>query len=329
MDSKTFEVYRTSAGAGKTFAIVKEYILLCLQKRSRFDQIVALTFTNKAANEMKDRLLEYLFFIAHHPNAREDVREMIFQISEETGMDTSSISASSQQLLSDILHQYARFAISTIDSFIHDILRVFSNDLRLPDNFRVETDVSAVADAIVDELVHELEFSDQDPELSLLTAYIVELSLQNFEEKDSWDITRELKKYSKLLFSEDSIEVVENLSRCSVTEISEIAGRITQLEEDVYSRIRRFASEAMHVISEASLSTDDFFRKGDGIGAFFKRLSDARRGSRMNYNSYILQAVEQDKWESGKNNKVSTAVRKSFGNCFSGSLRIRCITIWN
>ncbi len=316
MDSKTFEVYRTSAGAGKTFAIVKEYILLCLQKRSRFDQIVALTFTNKAANEMKDRLLEYLFFIAHHPDAREDVREMILQISEETGMDASAISASSQQLLSDILHQYARFAISTIDSFIHDILRVFSNDLRLPNNFRVETDVSAVADAIVDELVHELEFSDQDPELSLLTAYIVELSLQNFEEKDSWDITRELKKYSKLLFSEDSIEVVENLSRCSLTEITEIARRLTKLEDDVYSRIRVFASEAMNVISEASLSTDDFFRKRDGIGVFFKRLSDASRGTRMNYNSYILQTVEQDKWESGKKNKVSTAVRNKLRELF-------------
>ena len=133
-----FKIYKSSAGSGKTFTLVKEYLKLALQSPSEltFKRILATTFTNKAANEMKSRVLEALAFLSD-PNpitTKHDVLKNV--LLEELSFTPIQLQQKSLNVLRAILHNYADFGIGTIDRFTHRIVRTFARDLNLPVNFR-------------------------------------------------------------------------------------------------------------------------------------------------------------------------------------------------
>src|SRR5690348_13123705 len=119
MSPKTFTIYRSSAGSGKTRTLAKEYLKLALSHRSDyFKHILAVTFTNKATQEMKDRILEYLDDFA---NARPN--ELAKELKKELGFDDLTFIQYAQETQSRILHSYSSFSISTIDAFFQRVIR--------------------------------------------------------------------------------------------------------------------------------------------------------------------------------------------------------------
>src|ERR1041384_1621611 len=135
-----FTVYKSSAGSGKTFTLVKEYLRLALADEAdppqRYREILAITFTNKAAAEMKDRIIRALEDIAQNGTSS----AMGETLMKEMNVDQLSLVTRARDVLQAILHNYTDFAIGTIDSFTHRIVRAFAHDLHLPVNFEVETD---------------------------------------------------------------------------------------------------------------------------------------------------------------------------------------------
>ena len=113
MLTKTFSIYRSSAGSGKTRTLAKAYLRLALQFRADyFKHILAVTFTNKASQEMKDRILQYLDdFARGHGNL------LAGELQRELNMDAQTFRQNSQEAQSTLLHHYDNFAISTIDAF--------------------------------------------------------------------------------------------------------------------------------------------------------------------------------------------------------------------
>ncbi|MBK7651646.1 MAG: UvrD-helicase domain-containing protein [Flammeovirgaceae bacterium] len=110
---KTFSIYRSSAGSGKTRTLAKEYLKLALKSRADyFKHILAVTFTNKSTQEMKDRILAYLDDFA---NARDN--DLSEELRNELGLDASTFQMYSQEAQAEILHKYSQFSISTIDAF--------------------------------------------------------------------------------------------------------------------------------------------------------------------------------------------------------------------
>jgi len=301
MQDKTFQVYRTSAGAGKTFTIVREFIKLILSGKAKYDNVAAITFTNKAANEMKDRIMEYLFAISRAELHRPEIASLVKQLSADTGLSEEKVISRCGKILTQILHNYARFSITTIDSFIHDVLRIFSHDLRLPDNFTVETDNDMLAEMMVSELLFGLESHSDDADTKLLSGYVINLALENFEEKDNWDITAELLNFAKLIFTEDGMHHIPSIAARHISEFSAIITSLNKHIRDTYSEISQLGQQALELIAAEGLGEDDFFQKKRGIFSFFRKAAEANKHPDLSPNSYVTQTIEEDKWAaSGK-----------------------------
>ena len=150
----SFNIYNASAGSGKTFTLVKEYLILLFtsNKKDRYKNILAITFTNKAVGEMKKRIIDSLSeFSKHDPETNNNA--LLNIISEETGLSSTDIKNRSTEILKSIIHNYAAFEISTIDGFTHRVLRTFARDLGIPMNFEVELGADEVLMEAVESLI--------------------------------------------------------------------------------------------------------------------------------------------------------------------------------
>jgi len=149
-----FVIYDAAAGSGKTFTLVKEYLKLILQNTNEgyYKYILAITFTNKAVAEMKQRIIKSLSSFA-----KEDIlinpTDMASQIAEETGLSLEKIQKQSNIVLKHLLHNYSKFSVETIDSFNHRLIRTFSRELKLSGNFEVSLDTPKIINEAVDLLI--------------------------------------------------------------------------------------------------------------------------------------------------------------------------------
>lgn len=177
-------IIKASAGSGKTTKLTKEYInLLIPENGGRFDReayrhVLAVTFTNKATDEMKGRVVREL--------AREAARNT------ERGHRA-------KEVLTAILHDYSSFSISTIDRFFQGVMRAFAREIGEFASYKVELDSAAVIELAVDRMLASLE----DEENRDLFDWLMEYSIKNIENGKRWDITNELKDMAKRFLSED------------------------------------------------------------------------------------------------------------------------------
>ena len=160
--TKPFKVYQASAGAGKTYTIVKEYLALCLKDEastSNYSNILAITFTNKAANEMKEKIMAYLDSIVNS-DIKEDPKDMEADLIKLLGIERNTLKINAKLLFHKIIHDYSDFCVSTIDSFFQKVAHSFAKDLRLPSQFNVSIDEDEVADAITERISEQIGASN-------------------------------------------------------------------------------------------------------------------------------------------------------------------------
>ena len=131
---QSLTIYRASAGSGKTFRLAVEYIKLLIQNPMGFRNILAVTFTNKATEEMKMRILGQLYGLAKSLPPSDDYLRAIM---DDTSFDEKTIRARSRTALMLILHNYQYFRVETIDSFFQSVLRNLARELGLNANLRV------------------------------------------------------------------------------------------------------------------------------------------------------------------------------------------------
>ena len=135
-----FTVYKSSAGSGKTYTLVKEYLKLILREKSdnRYRNILAITFTNKAAAEMKERVITALTELSANKLPTGTSYFLLQDLKKDMSLDETTIRLKCAAVLTSMLHNYSDIAIGTIDKFVHKIVRSFAYDLQLPVNFSVE-----------------------------------------------------------------------------------------------------------------------------------------------------------------------------------------------
>ena len=168
-----FLVYKSSAGSGKTYTLMLEYLSLALMHTNAYTHILAITFTNKAANEIKQRILKTLKGLAVMTPGTigTNDRELVDRLVKNTGLTEEQLFINANQVLASILHNYSDFAVSTIDSFMHKVIRSFAFDLKLSMNFEVELDTIGLLNASVDELICKV---GKDEELTeILRNYVI------------------------------------------------------------------------------------------------------------------------------------------------------------
>ena len=143
MNTTAFTIYDASAGSGKTYTLTKEYlkILFLATNDDAYRKILAITFTNKAVEEMKNRIVSSLYEFSIDTTS-DKAMELLKDVASETKLSIATLKDKSKAIIKNIIHNYAAFDISTIDKFTHKVIRTFAQDLNLPPNFEVslETD---------------------------------------------------------------------------------------------------------------------------------------------------------------------------------------------
>lgn len=296
--ANAFKVYKSSAGSGKTFQLVYEYLKLLLshKRTNYFKHILAITFTNKATAEMKERIVKALYEIGKgKPNGTSEITLKKLLQDVEVELSEEEIKARCGEILSHILHNYADFNVTTIDKFSHRIIRSFAQELHLPQNFDIEMDDAALLRRAISLL---LEQAGEDKEL---TSFLVEYALERAQLDKNWRVKDDLENLSRQLVSEESIPYIRNLQGLSLRDFVEIRKSLNQKIKTFENHVKEIAKIPAMAIEDAPVSVSDFAYGERGVGAFFHRfLRPHADWPKYIANKNVRTAFEKDKWTSGK-----------------------------
>lgn len=285
-----FVVYKSSAGSGKTFTLVKEYLKLALhdEKRlsSNYRKILAVTFTNKAAAEMKQRVIDALNEIGNS----EKLPPIGETVCNELKLSGNQLQERARFVLSHILHNYSDFSIGTIDSFTHKIVKTFAYDLDLPVNFNLETDVEGFYEKVVAELFSKL--GEDEYLTNLLKTY----SFNKAADNSSWDPEQHILGFVKLLQKENAEEYVEQLNKFSSSELEDFRKQFYQFINEYSSFLENKSNEAKELIKQHQLTTDDFWYGKSGPVNFFNKCEENTVKLEDLEGFRLQEALSKNKW---------------------------------
>ena len=199
--NKAFKVYQASAGSGKTYTIVKEYLELCLKDEgavNNYNHILAITFTNMAANDMKAKILDHLSSIINSA-ADEAPKDMEKTLLDDLHISREALKKNAKLLFQHIIHDYSSFCISTIDAFFQRLAKSFAKELRLPTQFNTTLDKDEVADAITERIAEQLGVSN--PFLSKILEDFYETK---FDTEQNSKVSFSIHQFISDLFEEDA-----------------------------------------------------------------------------------------------------------------------------
>ncbi len=253
--NRAFTIYNASAGSGKTFTLVKEYLKILLQSNypEKFKHILAITFTNKAVAEMKDRIIEMLKQFSE-PSIVNVPNSMFHVICEELQLDPTIVHNKSKKILNSILFNYAAFDISTIDGFTHKLIRTFAHDLKLPLNFEVELDQDSLLNEAVDSLISKAGTNEA------LTNILIEFAIEKVDDDKSWDVSLDFYKIAKLLVNENDIPFIETLKNKTFNDFKTLKIHLVKEVNTIENSIKEKAQSVLTLINEAGLEHKDFSR---------------------------------------------------------------------
>lgn len=267
--SKTFTIYRSSAGSGKTRTLAKAYLTMALQYRAGyFKHILAVTFTNKATQEMKDRILAYLDDFSSGRDS-----ELATELRAELNLDPLTFRQYAQEAQAAILHQYSQFSISTIDAFFQKVIRSFTREAGLVGDYRLEVEQDAVLEEVIDNLIDELG-ADKE-----LTDWVVDFARENLENERAWDVRHSLIAFAGEIFREEFKAIEDDL--VSHTYGPDFFRNLLQeLRKHKYgfvNTVKGLAAQAMQQFEASGLQASDFKYAGGGIYSFFQKFTRISR----------------------------------------------------
>ncbi|NNJ88413.1 MAG: UvrD-helicase domain-containing protein [Eudoraea sp.] len=248
-----YVIYDASAGSGKTFTLVKEYLklLLAAEGGQNFRKILAITFTNKAVNEMKHRILECLhdFSIPSESNSK---NELFLQLEKELKLSPEILHKRARRTLKEILHNYAFFDISTIDKFNHRLIKTFAKDLKIPQNFEVVLDTELLLTEGVDRLIGNAKVDDQ------ITDILIAFALEKIDESKSWNIAYDLGKVGAMLFNENHSPYLEGLKSKDLRSFLALQSQLLKTTALLKKELVTTAQNVLQLMEDAGLEQSDF-----------------------------------------------------------------------
>lgn len=286
---KNLLVYSASAGSGKTHNIAKQYILLLFQKPTAWRNILAVTFTNKASEEMKARIIEELHKIANNlPNNRSE------EIAELTGKSKQMVINIAQEIFTGILHDYSFFSIFTIDSFFQKILRNFTRETGIQYDYELELDSSKVINIAVDEL---LEKANSDKKLNEL---IFNLVYDKMNSEKKWDFRNELKSFLKNVIESDfrTFQTQYDEFFNDPKSLEKLKTELKSIKDNFIKEIENYEKSLKDILKENNLNIKDF--SGGESRSIIKRLlktsEELKSGISIDINKKFANIELIDKW---------------------------------
>jgi ATP-dependent exoDNAse (exonuclease V) beta subunit len=255
-------IYKASAGSGKTFSLVGEYLKLLCADAYSYKHILAVTFTNKATAEMKERILKELSALSRGGESK------YLDILTDFGSE-GEIRRKATIILKLILHDYSRFSVMTIDSFFQKVIRSFAREIKLNASFKTEIDNRQALEHAVDLMFQEIDSNE------LLKSWMVMFLEDNLEEGRSWDFKKELLKFGKEVeketFKVHGDELLETLA--GKEQLNNYVAGIKKLLKGIEDRLKKFGLDGLKLISEAGLTYDQLKGGRTSFSNHFNKLA--------------------------------------------------------
>ena len=262
---KPLSVYKASAGSGKTFTLATEYIRLLVDNPLSYRNILAVTFTNKATEEMKMRILSQLYGIWKQLPDSSDYLEVIRQ---KTGFETNFISERAGIALANLLHNYNYFRVETIDTFFQSVLRNMARELDLTTNLRIGLNDYQVEELAVDQLIADLSTTD------IMLQWILKYIMENISEDKAWNIISQIKNFGHTIFRDDYKAVSRQLEQKMQEEgfFEDYTRRLREMRQMAEEHMKEIAESFFDNLEGEGLTIDDLANKSRGIAGFFLKL---------------------------------------------------------
>lgn len=222
-----------------------------------------MTFTNKATQEMKDRVLAYLgSFSGTSAKAWPDADALAAELRQELGLDEPTFRQNSHELLTLILHQYDQFFISTIDAFFQRVIRAFTRESGLLGDYRLEVEQEMVLQEVVDNLIDELRENQE------ITDWVVRYALERMESDRSWDIRKQLAIFSKEIFRDEFKLIEEKVYEKTGDQqlFNNLLRELSKIRNAFVAKVSPPAREMIEIIRARGWSAEHFsYGKNSGI----------------------------------------------------------------
>lgn len=267
-------VFKASAGSGKTFTLAVQYImnLVISEERGAYAHILAVTFTNKATTEMKDRILSQLFGIGHGLASSNNYFEALCKSIRDDGAavpDKTELRRRCREALHQILHDYNRFRVQTIDAFFQTILRGLAHELGLTANLQVELGDKEVLSKAVDRIIDRLQ---DDP---VLLDWVMSLVRDQIDNNQRWDVTQKVKSFGSAIFSEEYLTHGKELEDVLKDDdgLREIISQIEKLRSDACEIVPALGNEIEQFMQKKGIDYADI-SNGNNLQGFVEKLKN-------------------------------------------------------
>lgn len=282
-------VYKASAGAGKTFTLAVEYIKLLIRNPRAYRNILAVTFTNKATTEMKERILSQLYGIWIKDQGSIPYLQ---KIKDDVKLSEEQICKSAGVALHNMIHDYSRFRVETIDSFFQSVMRNLARELELSANLNIELNNMEVLSDAVDSMIEKLD--RKSPVLYWLLEYIEE----RIAGDKRWNVSGEIKNFGRNIFDEGYIEKGDGLRQKLQNKdcIKNYRKTLQTIEKEALEQMKGFAEQFFGLLDMNGVKVEDLKNGSRGIAGYFNKLSAGKLDDSIR-NATVEKCLEcPDEW---------------------------------
>ena len=253
-------IYRASAGAGKTHKLTGEYLMLLFSQPGAYRRILAVTFTNKATDEMKTRIVQELYHLASGRAS-----DYIQLLSSAYSLTERQVREQARKILVAILHDYSAFNISTIDRFFQQTMRAFTREIGLQGGYGIEMDQELVLTEAIDNLLADLE----KPESKDLLGWLLRFAENKIEDGGGWSLRQDIMSLSREVFKESYKAFSEEVGKdiADKQALDAYKNELYAIIRSVEAEAKRLGEEGVALLKQFALQPSDF--KGGSRSPFF------------------------------------------------------------
>ncbi len=281
------DVLSASAGAGKTYNMAYRYIRTLINDPSLYRHQLAVTFTNKATDELKQRILQFLNELSNGKH-----KEFETMLQGDLGLSVATIRERAEEAQNFILHDYNNFSVLTIDKFFQRVIRAFIKELGIDLNFNLELQTDTLVDQAIDRIIDSIA---SNPEVK---EWIMGMVKSQIEDKKPWDIKRNLKSLGKHLFSDDF-----RSSAITVEDMEELNRIVDQARCDAIAARERYCDlgrQFVEVMDREGLKLSDFNGGASRSIAFYAQKVASGKYQTKPFATAIKGVDDDSQWYSKK-----------------------------
>jgi ATP-dependent helicase/nuclease subunit A len=341
-------VYSSSAGSGKTYTLAKEYLKLALLApladyeekavTSYFRHILAVTFTNEAAKEMKERIFKQLRnILLFNKDGQVLLEQLAQEITKTYPKFLKKLPEATEQAVIEslrlragflyqyLLHHYTDISISTIDSFFNRITQSFAKDWDLPFDYEIQLDTEETLEKATFQLIESVgevritgkenaELKQKKEDKLYLTNLVTEFIQKQLDDDKDWNIEKEFEKFGGNLFKEDKIALLNTVKDLTPSDFKEIKQQLQSYINNFVQKLQTIGKNALELIEKAGLTPEDIYRGKSGIYNYFKKVKNENPKDLIQVvtdnhaGAYVLAFVHDDKHTSSKDAATIAAV---------------------